>query len=185
MVFARWFATIHIVLVALVDAMRVPTPHPRKTSTNNDASISRRDAFHRAFSSAVYTLTAGGIISDNANAADTDRQTYNQRFPTLFDPLYGSSTRRTIKRQLGPNIWALEQNLQLGPLQTPLRCVVIQLDGGGLWVHAPLAPTDEFFDLLESCGDGAVRHVVVPSYVSGMRCWNASLLETYLLHVTL
>ncbi|KAL7535625.1 hypothetical protein ACHAXR_006624 [Thalassiosira sp. AJA248-18] len=93
---------------------------------------------------------------------------YTQRFPTLFDPLYGQGYRKTIKRQLGPNIWSLEQNLQLGPLQTPLRCVVIQLEDSSLWVHAPLAPTPEFFDLVESCsgssGVGAVKHIVVPSY---------------------
>jgi len=44
------------------------------------------------------------------------------------------------------------------------RCVVIQLDDGSLWVHAPLAPTEEFFDLVESIGSGIVKHVVVPSY---------------------
>ena len=44
------------------------------------------------------------------------------------------------------------------------RCVVIQLDDGSLWVHAPLAPTEEFFELVESCGSGIVKHVVVPTY---------------------
>ena len=68
---------------------------------------------------------------------------------------------------------------ELGPLQTPLRCVVVRLDDGSLWVHAPLAPTAEFFELVESCAadgedpsgaagrsslSGIVRHVVVPTY---------------------
>ena len=44
------------------------------------------------------------------------------------------------------------------------RCVVIELDDGSLWVHALLAPTEEFFELVESCGSGIVKHVVVPSY---------------------
>lgn len=122
---------------------------------------SRRDLLRAASMAAV----ASRIPINVANAADLDSQSYNQRFPTLFDPIYGHAEgRRTIKRQIGPNIWCLEQNLQLGPLQTPLRCVVIRLENGGLWVQAPLAPTNEFFELVESCGDGVVEHVVVPSY---------------------
>jgi hypothetical protein len=130
------------------------------------------------------------------------QQQYALKFPTLFAPLYGEAYRKTIKRPLGgskskanttttttststagitnannddddnTSIWALEQNLELGPLQTPVRCTVIRLNDGTLWIHAPLAPTQEFFDLVESCaatagsGDNrnAVAHVVVPTY---------------------
>jgi len=48
-----------------------------------------------------------------------------------------------------------------------LRCVVVRLRDDSLWVHAPLAPTEEFFELVESCGDGSsntVAHVVAPTY---------------------
>mmetsp|Transcript_6788 Transcript_6788/g.19647 ORF Transcript_6788/g.19647 Transcript_6788/m.19647 type:complete len:394 (-) Transcript_6788:89-1270(-) len=111
----------------------------------------------------------------NANPLPTeDRRGYSLRFPTLFDPLYGPSSRKTIKRSLDASgsdsdagtIWALEQNLELGPLQTPLRCTVIMLRDGTLWVHAPVAPTQEFFELVESCGvqDSTVAHLVVPTY---------------------
>ena len=151
---------------------------PPRRENINTISISRRDIFHKATLSA--SIITGGSFNNNniANAADSDnnninpKQIYNQRFPTLFDPFYGQGVRRTIKRQIGPNIWSLEQNLQIGPLQTPLRCVVIQLDNGSLWVHAPLAPTLEFFELVESCCAGTttsddvvkVGHIVVPSY---------------------
>lgn len=132
----------------------------------------RRDILRAA---ATFTSVGGASLLDGfniaANAADStvqdNRQAYTQRFPTLFDPIYGKASRKTTKKQIGPNMWSLEQNLQLGPLQTPLRCVTIKLEDGGLWVHAPLAPTAEFFDLVESCGDGsssAVKHVIVPSY---------------------
>ena len=41
--------------------------------------------------------------------------------------------------------------------------MVIRLGGDrGLWVHAPPAPTEEFFRLVESLG--VMRHVVVPTY---------------------
>jgi len=57
-----------------------------------------------------------------------------------------------------------EQNLELGPLQTPFRCVVIKLKDGAFWVHAPLASTEEFSELVESFLDGPVEHVVIPTY---------------------
>ena len=95
------------------------------------------------------------------------KRTYFQQFPTLFAPLYGSATKTTVRRKIGDGIWMLEQNLELGPLQTPLRCCVVRLRDGTLWVHAPLAPTEEFFELVEGCGDGSagcVAHVVAPTY---------------------
>ena len=105
-----------------------------------------------------------------ANAVDLksmNKRKYFQRFPTLFAPLYGEGERETVKRQIGENIWALEQNLELGPLETPVRCVVVRLRDGTLWCHAPLCPTEEFFELVESCGShglDSVAHVVVPTY---------------------
>lgn len=56
--------------------------------------------------------------------------------------------------------------------------MVVRLQDGSLWVHAPLAPSREFFELVESCaeecgapssgpsgaGSSAVRHIVVPTY---------------------
>jgi hypothetical protein len=61
-------------------------------------------------------------------------------------------------------VWALEQNLAIGPLETPLRCVVVKLASGKLWVHNPLAPTDEFFNLIASIESGGVSDVVVSTY---------------------
>jgi len=121
------------------------------------------------------------FFAEPANALEEEvlneqqKQQYTLQFPTLFDPLYGNASRKTIKRSMSvygssssntteTTIWALEQNLELGPLQTPLRCTVIRLNDGTLWVHAPLAPTREFFDLVESCGNGVVAHVVAPTY---------------------
>lgn len=135
---------------------------------------------------AAVTASVIGSASCAKNADALGLQSVNEqyalKFPTLFAPLYGEAYRKTIKRNLGrsiaidpnatntitdDNIWGLEQNLELGPLQTPVRCTVIRLKDGTLWVHAPLAPTQEFFDLVESCGNGTretVAHVVVPTY---------------------
>ena len=114
---------------------------------------------------------AGCASCGNSDAAAVEArssQRYFQRFPTLFAPLYGEATKPTVRRQVGENIWVLEQTLELGPLQSPLRCVVIRLRNGSLWVHAPLAPTEEFFQLVEELGSGGaagvVAHVVAPTY---------------------
>jgi len=98
-----------------------------------------------------------------ASAGIPSKRAYFQRFPTLFAPLYSDASREMTRQQLNDNVWALEQNLELGPLQTPFRCVVIKLKDDTLWVHAPLAPTEEFFELVKSCSDGPVAHVVIPT----------------------
>ena len=157
-------AAIVALIITGVDGLRMGIdPNIKATK------MSRRDVLHKvssAVSSAAVVSASCNVAS--ASAADENlnsKQIYNQRFPTLFDPIYGQSgIRRTIKKQIGTNIWSLEQNIQLGPLQSPLRCVVVQLEDESLWVHNPLAPTDEFFELVESCGSGRVGHMVASSY---------------------
>lgn len=140
-----------------------------RVGSDEGGGIGRRGLFHRVAALAG-GVAANGAMCGIASAADEEdrRRRYFQRFPTLFAPIYGEASRRTVKRQIGETIWALEQSLELGPLQTPLRCVVVRLEDGSLWVHAPLAPTEEFFELVESCGPGGengnVAHVVVPTY---------------------
>ena len=139
MVYPRWYThdiymTMLIAIAILitlelsthtrVDGMTMTKPHHyrQRRSINH----SRRDVFHKA-ASVIGVATACSIDNSIANAIDetnipiNPKRIYNQRFPTLFDPLYGQGIRQTIKRQVGPNIWSLEQNLQLGPLQTPIR----------------------------------------------------------------
>ena len=74
-------------------------------------------------------------------------------------------------------VYALEQNLALGPLETPLRCVVVKLKDGTCWVHAPVAPTREFFELAEEIGK--VAHVVVPTYALEHKIFAKAALERW------
>ena len=113
------------------------------------------------------TLAPASIaLADEAAMASPNPRAYFQRYPTLFAPFYGDDERATMLKTIVPNrVWCLEQNLAVGPLETPLRCVVIRLEDDSLWVHAPLAPTEEFFRLIERDGiGGTVKHVVVPTY---------------------
>ena len=148
------------------------------TSTRRDLLIQSTTAAAAATAVSATVLQASSSLALDSTP---NERMYTQKFPTLFDPLYGKSERETMKRQISDDIWALEQSLILGPLETPLRCVVVKLADGTLWVHAPLAPTEEFFDLVESCagtssfaahdtGDtvasyaSRVAYVIVPTY---------------------
>ena len=47
-------------------------------------------------------------------------------------------------------IWSFEQEQALGfsSVTTNIRMTVIKLQSGGLWVHAPIGPTDECIQVL-------------------------------------
>lgn len=42
------------------------------------------------------------------------------------------------------------------------RMTVIRLSSGGLWVHAPIAPTQECLEMVRSLGE--VEHIVLPTF---------------------
>mmetsp|Transcript_16939 Transcript_16939/g.27533 ORF Transcript_16939/g.27533 Transcript_16939/m.27533 type:complete len:473 (-) Transcript_16939:1534-2952(-) len=152
---------------------------PSTPPTRREALVQSAAAITAAVTSSILRPSSSLAIDDNIDLVR--RRTYVQQFPTLFDPLYGESERETIKRQISENIWSIEQSLILGPLETPLRCVVVKLSDGTLWVHAPLAPTAEFFDLVESCSGsgGVVSSVVVPTYALEHKVFVKDALERW------
>ena len=128
--------------------------------------------------SAPLASAAGGALATGAVDSMVDPRSYFQDVPTLFAPLYGEDSRETRLIEIVPGeVYALEQNLALGPLETPLRCVVVKLKDGTTWVHAPLAPTNEFFELAESVGP--VKHVVVPTYALEHKIFAKPALERW------
>ena len=66
-------------------------------------------------------------------------------------------------RDMGRNVWALEQEQGIGlglGVSNLIRCTVVRLNSGGLWIHNPVAPTAECVRLLRSLG-GEVEHIVL------------------------
>ena len=82
-------------------------------------------------------------------------------FPFPLGPLF---SRETIRRQVDKDVWCFEQTqaLESFSVYTPVRMTVIRLKSGGLWVHAPVAPTEECIALVKELGN--VEYIVLPTF---------------------
>ncbi|KAL8137300.1 hypothetical protein V2J09_003301 [Rumex salicifolius] len=81
-------------------------------------------------------------------------------------PLGPFLNRRTIRTEaVKDSIWLFEQEQALGfsSVSTNTRMTVIKLKSGGLWVHAPIAPTKECIQLLKELG-APVEYIVLPTF---------------------
>ncbi|TQD69657.1 hypothetical protein C1H46_044809 [Malus baccata] len=84
-------------------------------------------------------------------------------FPFPLGPFLNRSTTRT--EAVKGCIWLFEQEQALGfsSVSTNIRMTVIKLKSGGLWVHAPIAPTKECIQLLKELG-APVEYIVLPTF---------------------
>ncbi|KAL1827094.1 hypothetical protein DCAR_0206248 [Daucus carota subsp. sativus] len=81
-------------------------------------------------------------------------------------PLGPFLNRRTIRTEAVKNvIWLFEQEQALGfsSVSTNIRMTVIKLKSGGLWVHAPIAPTKECIQLVKELG-APVECIILPTF---------------------
>ena len=64
----------------------------------------------------------------------------------------GFSNLIVILKAVKDCIWLFEQEQALGfsSVSTNIRMTAIKLKSGGLWVHAPIAPTKECIQVLQS-----------------------------------
>lgn len=81
-------------------------------------------------------------------------------------PIYPYSQRRTLRREVLSNkIWTFDQIQGIFYVVVPIRMTVIKLETGGLFVYAPVAPTDECIrlvnELVEQHGD--VKYIILPT----------------------
>ncbi|XP_057849355.1 uncharacterized protein LOC131060213 isoform X1 [Cryptomeria japonica] len=84
-------------------------------------------------------------------------------FPFPLGPFLSRPTFRTeVVRGV---IWTFEQEqaLGFGNVITNIRMTVIRLKSGGLWVHAPIAPTKECIQLLKEL-EAPVEHIILPTF---------------------
>lgn len=93
---------------------------------------------------------------------------FDRRYgPVLQGPFdFPSAARATVRRELVPGrIWSFEQVQGVIYVQVPVRMTVVKLDTGGLFVYAPIAPTDECLRLLAEveAEHGPVAHILLPT----------------------
>jgi len=69
--------------------------------------------------------------------------------------------RETVARRVDPDIHIFEQVHGFANVSVNIRMTVVRLSDGGLWVHAPIAPTDECLEMVRSLGE--VRYIVLPT----------------------
>ena len=105
-------------------------------------------------------MTRGDGTSD-----DSKRRGYIIAPPPLF-PLVPAFARQTYRYEVDPGkMWFFEQKQGIGlglNVSVNVRMTVIKLKSGGLWVHAPVAPTEECISLLSEL-NAPVEHIVLPT----------------------
>ena len=69
--------------------------------------------------------------------------------------------RATVARQVDPNIYVFEQEHGFANVSVNIRMTVVRLSDGGLWVHAPIAPTAECLAMVKALGE--VKYVILPT----------------------
>ena len=140
------------VVVALVAAGVVAS----RSAGNKDGSNRRRAT---SIPGATPNLRTTGAFDD------TRGRNYLIAPPPLF-PLVPAFARRTFRHEVDPGrVWFFEQKQGIGlglNVSVNVRMTVVKLRSGGLWVHAPIAPTDECVALLKEL-DAPVEHVVLPT----------------------
>jgi len=85
-------------------------------------------------------------------------------------PIYPYGKRRTLRREVLKNtIWTFDQVQGIFYVVVPIRMTVVRLEGGGLLVYAPVAPTPECIRLMRELEEehGEVKHIVLPT-ISGL-----------------
>jgi hypothetical protein len=103
-----------------------------------------------------------GMVPQPAQAAITQ----DANWPLwLALPVAPYSRRKTIRRGVGPGVWAFDQLIGIYYVHVPIRMTVVKMESGGLLVYAPVAPTKECLDLLQPLIDqhGDVKTIILPS----------------------
>ncbi|CAN0315832.1 unnamed protein product, partial [Laminaria digitata] len=78
-------------------------------------------------------------------------------------PLKPYFDRKTLRTEEVPGVmWAFEQPQEFFNVSVNIRMTAVKLEEGGLWIHAPVAPTEECIRLVEELGE-EVRYIVLPT----------------------
>ena len=85
-------------------------------------------------------------------------------------PLYPYGSRRTIRQEVVQDaVWTFDQMQGIFYVVVPIRMTVVKLEGGGLLIYAPVAPTRECLRLVQElvAKHGDVKYIILPT-ISGL-----------------
>ncbi|BDA42088.1 hypothetical protein COCOBI_02-8900 [Coccomyxa sp. Obi] len=133
------------------------------SSGRSSTAASRRTAKQKG-GTKIVKQTSGEIRGAKQGERKGGRFYWNiTGFPFPLGPLL---TRKTIRYEVERgSMWMFEQEQALGfsNVTTNVRMTIIKLRSGGLWVHAPIAPTQECIRLVKELGM-PVEHIVLPTF---------------------
>ena len=151
----------------------------RSTAREARGAQSRREALLRAVSATVMatTTTTADAARAAAGAARRLQETYfaatskaiapERWYPYWWAlPLAPYGSKATALAEAVPGeVWTFDQLQGLLDVLVNVRMTVARLEGGGLWVHNPVAPTKELVGMVKELEKryGAVKHIVVGS----------------------
>ncbi|KAJ0244640.1 Uncharacterized protein HA466_0192440 [Hirschfeldia incana] len=141
-------------------------PKPKHPLDPNSNFLGGSSKFGRSMS--LNRKTKGPVMVSAASTSKTDDRSkqFYINFTGFPFPLGPFLNRRTIRTEaVKGSIWMFEQEQALGfsSVSTNIRMTVIKLKSGGLWVHAPIAPTKECIQLIEELG-APVEYIVLPTF---------------------
>ena len=132
------------------------------------AAVRARSSVKHAGLALSSTRRATAVRATSGDATSTSSEDEAKRRYVNFTgfpfPLVPFLSRRTVLREVVKNkVWALEQEQGIGfdlGVSTNVRCTIVKMRDGRLWVHDPVAPTVECLQMIESIG-GDVAYVVL------------------------
>lgn len=109
-------------------------------------------------------MMASTGVDDTDDTVDIEAKRRYVNFTGFPFPLVPLFSRRTTMQEIVPgSVWTLEQEQGIGfglGVSTNVRSTVVKLRDGSLWVHDPIAPTEECVELLREIG-GEVKYAVL------------------------
>ena len=103
------------------------------------------------------------VVAASAESRDESKRRY-VNFTGFPFPLVPFLSRRTVVNEVVEGkVWTLEQEQGIGfdlGVSTNVRCTIVKMRDGRLWVHDPIAPTGECLEAIEAIG-GDVAYVVL------------------------
>lgn len=100
-------------------------------------------------------MSAGGDRQAGKSRSSSPSSSLSRRYLNVTGfpfPLGPALSRSTLRREIIPGqMWSFEQEQGLAgsDVSTNVRMTVVKMRNGKLWVHAPIAPTEECLSLLE------------------------------------